>query len=130
MKAADGTAPQSVSPMDEHSFDKAADWSERERYWQRRLGRLRLGVEPLDVQLARYLQVTWGLTVVPIGMGLIIAAIFAAFHRLDIGLLIASILVIPIVSLAWLDYRRLERLVAQYEQERASHSDSKKHGLL
>jgi hypothetical protein len=114
--------------VDNHVPQTDLDWSERERYWQRRLGRLRLGVEPLDVQLARYLQVTWCLTVVPIGMGLIIAAIFTAFWRPDMGLLIASILVVPIVSLAWLEYRRLDRLVAEYEQEKAAFSKREKRG--
>jgi hypothetical protein len=39
-------------------------WRERERAWARKLGRLRLGVEPLPDQLARYHRMTWALTLV------------------------------------------------------------------
>jgi hypothetical protein len=35
------------------------EWQERERQWQRRLGRLRLGAEPIAEQLAKYRRVTW-----------------------------------------------------------------------
>jgi hypothetical protein len=103
-----------------------ADWPTRERRWQRKLGRLRLGVEPLDVQLARYRQVTWMLTAVPSGIGLIILSIFTAFRRPDLGLLIAYIIVVPVVALAWFDYRRLKRLAAAYERERAEFGTHKK----
>ena len=34
-------------------------WRVRERNWARRLGRLRLGVEPLEEQLTRYRRTTW-----------------------------------------------------------------------
>jgi hypothetical protein len=104
-----------------------AEWAERERIWQRKLGRLRLGVEPIAVQLARYRQVTWVLTAVPIGIGLIFVAIFIAFQRPDLGLTLAAILVLPVVSLAWLDYRRMERLAAEYERERAAY-EARKNG--
>ena len=34
-------------------------WRLRENQWRRKLGRLRLGVEPIEEQLARYRGVTW-----------------------------------------------------------------------
>ncbi len=36
-----------------------AAWRTREAVWRRKLGRLRLGVEPIEEQLARYRRVTW-----------------------------------------------------------------------
>ena len=39
-------------------------WRVRERKWARRLGRLRLGVEPLEEQLNRYRRTTWALALV------------------------------------------------------------------
>src|SRR5262245_65983849 len=43
-----------------HVQDLEARWRLRERYWRRKLGRLRLGVEPVQGQLRRYRRVTWG----------------------------------------------------------------------
>ena len=54
-------------------------WRARERNWARRLGRLRLGVEPLEEQLTRYRRTTWALAVVP---GIIAAHVPDALHRL------------------------------------------------
>lgn len=91
---------------------------DREDYWKRRLGRLHLHAEPLAVQLARYRRVTWALTIVPGIIALMFLALFTAFSAPGIGLLVASILFVPLVSIAWLDYRRLSRAVADYERER------------
>jgi hypothetical protein len=104
--------------MDEQPPLTESDWLARERHWERRLSRLRLD-EPLDAQLARFRQVTWVLTAIPCGMGLIIVAIFTAFWWPLMGLLIACVLVLPIVGLAWTDYLRLVRLAAEYQRERA-----------
>jgi hypothetical protein len=93
-------------------------WSERERHWQRKLGRLRLGAEPLAEQLERYRRVTWALTIVPGVIALIFLALFTAFGQPLIGLALVLLLPAPIVAGAWLDFRRLQRLVTQYEQER------------
>jgi uncharacterized membrane protein len=93
-------------------------WQTREHYWQRKLGRLRLGAEPLHVQLARYRRVTWMLTAVPLVIALMFFALFSAFHRPDIGLIVATILLLPIVVIAWIDQRRLERRAATYLRER------------
>ena len=51
----------------------------------RKLGRLRLGVEPLEEQLARYRRVTWGLTAVPAVIGADVPGLFAAFGGPDVG---------------------------------------------
>jgi hypothetical protein len=106
--------------MDDNVPATDAEWAERQFQWQRRLGRLRLGVEPLEVQLSRYRRVTWVLTAVPATMGLMFVALFTAFRRPDVGLVLASMLFVPIATMAWLDYRRLERIVAAYEHERAA----------
>ena len=95
-------------------------WQARQRYWQRKLGRLRLGVEPLSVQLARYRRVTWMLTAVPLVIALMFVGLFAAFQRLDIGLIVAGILLLPIVVVAWLEYGLLELRVARYTRECAA----------
>src|SRR4051812_45624771 len=86
----------------------------RRRYWRRKLGRLRLGVEPLEEQLARYRRVTWMLTAVPAGIGLMFVALFAAFRRPDVGLWLAGLLLAPIVIVAWIDYGVLRWRVTRY----------------
>ena len=50
--------------------DLESRWRMREKQWRRKLGRLRLGVEPIEEQLARYRRVTWVLTAVPAVIGL------------------------------------------------------------
>jgi hypothetical protein len=94
------------------------DWAERERYWQRKLGRLRLGAEPLAEQLERYRRVTWALTIVPGAIGLMFVALFAAFGAPVLGLTIAGLLLGPIVLFAWLEYARLRRRVRDYDRDR------------
>ena len=94
-------------------------WQEREREWARRLGRLRLGVEPLEEQLARYRRVTWGLTIVAGTIGLMFLTLFSVFGRPDIGLGVAGLVFLPISLVSWLDYLRLERRAAAYRAERA-----------
>jgi hypothetical protein len=117
------------SSSNEHTLrDPLSPDEERERYWRHRLGRLRLGVEPLEQQLARLRLVTWCLSAVPAGIGGMIVAIFAAFRRPDLGLLLAAILVVPIVVLAWLDLARLERAAAAYEEERKTLERAKERG--
>jgi hypothetical protein len=95
-------------------------WQARQRYWQRKLRRLRLGAEPVEVQLARYRRVTWMLTAVPLAIGLMFVALFAAFRRPDIGLIVAAILVLPIVVLAWLEHGLLALRAARYLREQAA----------
>ena len=70
-------------------------WRTREQEWRRKLGRLRLGVEPLDEQLARYRRVTWALTAVPAIIAVMFLGLFTAFGRPDIGALVVVILFGP-----------------------------------
>ncbi len=98
-----------------------ARWRLRQREWARKLGRLRLGVEPIEEQLARYRRVTWALTIVPGIIALIIFSLFFAFGRPDIGLLVVVILFVPMIVFAWLGFKKLERRAAAYEAERLDH---------
>lgn len=91
--------------------------TERERYWRRRLGRIRLGVEPVDEQLTKYRRVTLTLSVVPGLIGLIIVTLFGAFGRPDVGLGLVLVVLGPMVGLAWLDYWKMARNVAAYRRE-------------
>lgn len=94
------------------------DWAERERQWRRKLGRLRLGVEPLAEQLDRYRRVTIALTVVPGVIALMFLALFTAFDAPLLGLAVVGVVLAPIVLFAWLDYARLRRRVRDYEEDR------------
>src|SRR5690349_11455491 len=100
------------------------EWVERDRRWRRKLGRLKLGVEPLAEQLERYRRVTWALTVVPGIIGLMFLALFTAFRAPGTGAIVAGVLLLPIPLLAWLDYARLVRRVARYEEERRAYTGS------
>lgn len=94
-------------------------WRLREQEWARKLGRLHLGVEPIEDQLARYRRVTWGLTVVPGLIALAFLTLFSVFGRPDIGLIVIGILFVPIIAVSWLDYLRLERRARAYLRDRA-----------
>jgi membrane protein YdbS with pleckstrin-like domain len=106
-------------PRDEHFTDEA--WQARQRYWRRKLGRLRLGVEPIEDQLARYRRVTWMLTAVPLIIGLMFLGLFAAFQRPDVGLVLAAVLLLPIVAIAWIEHGLLLLRAARYTRERAEY---------
>jgi hypothetical protein len=93
-------------------------WSERERAWRRKLGRLRLGAEPLDEQLTRHRHVAWGLTAVAGLIAALFLAIFTAFQAPLLGLAVAGILFGPIVLTVWLEYGWMRRRARAYEQER------------
>jgi hypothetical protein len=110
--------------------DVEARWRQREAWWRRKLGRLRLGVEPLEEQVARYRRVTWALTVVPAILGTMFIALFTAFGRADIGIILSAILLFPIVLVAWLEQAllasRAHRYLAELEEyRRASEQVSK-----
>jgi len=92
-------------------------WLERKRAWSRKLGRLRLGVEPLEVQLERYRRVTWALTVIPAVISLLFVTLFTVFGRPDIGILLVVLLLLPIAVSAWYDYFRLSRRAREYEAD-------------
>ena len=112
--------PHSHSPP-QADPEIAETWEARERDWQRRLGRLRLGAEPLEEQLARYRRATWVLTDIALGLALMFLGLFAAFHRPDVGGILALVLLAPVVALAWIDYGRMVRLAARYRSEFQEH---------
>jgi hypothetical protein len=97
------------------------EWDARLRHWRRKLGRLRLGVEPLDEQLTRYRRVTLVLTLVPGVIASIIVAIFTAFRRPDIGLIVTAVLFLPVVALAWIDYAVLRHRASGYLRDLRDH---------
>jgi multisubunit Na+/H+ antiporter MnhB subunit len=100
-------------------------WRAREREWARRLGRLRLGVEPLEDQLARYRRTTWALAVVPGIIALMFLTLFTVFGRPDIGLVVVVILFVPMTLFPWLGYTKLKRRAAAYLAERARFEDER-----
>ena len=89
----------------------------REDYWRRKLGRLRLGVEPIEVQLVRYRRVTWTLTAIPSMLGVFFLSLFTAFGRPDIGLILVAVVLLPIVLGAWWDYAVMARRARRYRRE-------------
>ncbi len=98
-----------------------ARWRERQRHWARKLGRLRLGVEPIEEQLDRYQRVTWALMMVIGIIALMFLALFSVFERPDIGAVVVCLLFLPMIAFAWLGFRRLERRAAAYLAERAAY---------
>ena len=100
-----------------HTDDLDSRWRLRESRWRRKLGRLRLGVEPLEEQLARYRGVTWALTVVPSVLALMFLTLFGVFGRPDIGLIFDAIILLPIIIVAWLDYALLASRARRYLAE-------------
>jgi hypothetical protein len=101
--------------------DLDSRWRQREAWWQGKLGRLRLGVEPLEEQLARYRRVTWALTIVPGFIAAVLVSLFAAFGRADIGFVVILILFLPIVAREWLDHVILTQRARCYREERANY---------
>jgi hypothetical protein len=96
-------------------------WSERYREWARKLGRLKLGVEPLEEQLLRYQRVTWALMIVVAIIALMFLALFSVFERPDIGAIVVCLLFLPMIAFAWLGFRKLERRAAAYLAERTAY---------
>ncbi len=93
-------------------------WNARQRYWQKKLGRLRLGAEPLEEQLAKYRRVTWMLTAVPIVLALMFVGLFAAFGRPLLGVILSLVLLSPVVTVAWIDFGVLSLRASRYQHER------------
>jgi hypothetical protein len=96
-------------------------WAARERYWRRKLGRLRLGAEPVEAQLERYRRVTLVLTAIPVALALAFLALFTAFRRPDIGAVVALVLFGPLVAIAWIDHALLASRARAYLRERLDH---------
>jgi hypothetical protein len=112
-----------ATPADPPPTAPASDpeWDARLAYWRRRLGRVRLGAEPVEEQLARYRRVTWMLTAIPLALSLMFIGLFAAFQRPDVGAVLALVLFAPLVAVAWLDHVLLSRRVAAYLRELHDH---------
>jgi hypothetical protein len=103
-------------------------WQERQEFWRRKLGRLRLGVEPLEEQLERYRGVTWALTLVPAFLAMFFLTLFTVFGRPDVGFILDAILLLPIVAGAWLDYALLARRAERYLGELREFQEQQKRG--
>jgi purine-cytosine permease-like protein len=86
---------------------------------QARLGRLRLGVEPLAVQVERYRRVTWVLTAIPLALAAFILTLFTVFGRPGIGLIVVLVLFAPVIAIAWIDFLLLKRRAERYERASA-----------
>jgi hypothetical protein len=97
--------------------DLEARWRLRESYWRRKLGRLRLGVEPIEDQLDRYRRVTWVLTAVPSILGIGFVTLFTIFGRPDIGLILVAAILMPVVLGAWWDYAMMAGRARRYARE-------------
>ena len=101
----------------DHAQELEASWRAREDHWRRKLGRLRLGVEPIEEQLARYRRVTWALTAVPAGLAVMFFTLFAVFGRPSFGLVFDAIVLLPIVVGAWGDYALMAYRARRYRAE-------------
>ncbi len=97
-------------------------WDARLAYWRKRLGRLRLGDEPIAVELARDRRVAWALTLIAGAIGAVILTLFTVFGRVDIGLLATGVLIVPIIVGAWVDHALVARRAHQFSREQALHS--------
>lgn len=106
-----------TSSVTDRAGDLEATWRAREDYWRRKLGRLRLGVEPIDEQLARYRRVTWALTAVPSLLGVFFFTLFAVFGYPLVGLILDAVILLPIVLGAWADHVLMSRRVRRYRGE-------------
>ena len=82
--------PESVSRGD---FEAA--WTSARSDVAAKLGRLRLGVEPIEEQLARYRRVTWVLTAIPLALSVFIIILFTVQGRLDVGIVLSAVLLLP-----------------------------------
>jgi hypothetical protein len=111
--------------MNPPSPDPDPEREARIRREQAKLGRLRLGAEPLAVQVERYRKVTWMLTAIPLGLAVFILTLFAVFGRPDIGCLVVLVLFAPVVAIAWIDFLLLKRRADQYERAIEKESDGR-----
>jgi hypothetical protein len=102
--------------------DLDAIWRAREDAWRRKLGRLRLGAEPIEEQLARYRRMTWGGTAIVAFPAAMFFTLFAVFGRPGIGLVFDAVVLLPIVLIAWADYALMSFRARQYlaEKERSA----------
>jgi len=97
---------------------------DREAYWRRKLGRLRLGAEPIEDQLARHRRALMALSGATVAVGSIILALFTGFGRPGIGAVVSGLIVVPVVGSAWIGYARLRRTVLLYRRDMTADSGS------
>ena len=108
--------PQSPTP---EPFDP--EWDDRLQYWRGKLGRLRLGAEPIAEQVNRHRRVTFVLSAVAGCIALMFVALFTAFGRPDVGLVVVALFLVPIVALAWLDFAFLSLRASHYLRDLRDH---------
>jgi hypothetical protein len=110
--------------------DLDASWRNRQEYWRRKLGRLRLGVEPIEEQLARYRRVTWVLCDVCMVLAIMFLCLFGAFGRPGFGLAVDAIVLLPIALGAWADYAGMAARARRYRAEEALYLRSTEKGQV
>ena len=111
--------PSVVGGLSSDALDVA--WAERLAYWRTRIPRIRFGVEPVREQLGRYRRVTDVLTIVSLGVSILFVALFTAFRRPDIGIVLAIVLFGPVIAISRLDFRRLRLNAEAFERERLAY---------
>ncbi len=94
---------------------------ERALYWGTRLGRIRLGVEPVEGQLEIIHKMTWVIIGVVTFFEVFFMSLFLGFGRPDIGLVLVGISLVPIELMAWFDYIKLKNRVKEYLDELGAH---------
>jgi hypothetical protein len=110
-----------AEPAEPTPTDGDPEWDARLAYWRRRLGRVRLGAEPVEEQLARYRRATWLVTAIPLSLAVFFVTLFAAFRRPDVGAWVSAVLFAPVVALAWLEDALLRRRAFAYLRELRQH---------
>lgn len=98
--------------------DLEATWPEREKHWRRKLGRLRLGAEPIPDQVEKYRRVTLLLTAVSSGIGAMFVALFSAFRHPLMGLGVAAVLLGPVILFSWVGFWSMKGRAARYLREK------------
>ena len=84
----------------------------------RSAGRLRPDAEPIDVQLTRHRAAFHALAGVTTAIAAVFFALFAAFDRPGVGLLVAILFWLPIVGFSWRDQVQLAREAQAYREGR------------
>lgn len=82
--------------------------------WARRLRPLHLGEPPVADQFIRRRGVTWVATMILVGIGGFVLAIFTGFGRWDLGLALSGGFVGPLLGWIWWDQLRLSGAVRAY----------------
>jgi hypothetical protein len=89
----------------------------RAAYWRRRLGRIKLGVEPIPEQVERHRKVAVVFSAIATGIALMFVALFSAFRQPLVGVALGLILMGPLILICWLDFLRLRSRATAYLRE-------------